>query len=72
MSKTFFGGAGKYEIYNDSCIIQQKFNDKRELINKYKIFNNVELIPNLVDKVSIRKIIDYEFKNEKNINLARA
>ena len=34
MSKTFFGGAGKYEIYNDSCIIQQKFNDKRELINK--------------------------------------
>ena len=72
MSKTFFGGEGKYEIYNDSCIIQQKINNKKELINKYKIFNNVELIPNHVDKVSIRKIIDYEFKNEKNINLARA
>lgn len=72
MSKTFFGGEGKYEIYNDSCIIWQKFNGNKELINKYKVFNNVELIPNLVDKVLIRKIIDYEFKNEKNINIARA
>ncbi|MFZ0455341.1 MAG: hypothetical protein WCE54_05930 [Ignavibacteriaceae bacterium] len=72
MSKTFLGGEGKYEIYNDSCIIQQKFNDNKELINKYKIFNNVDLIPSLIDKVSIRKIIEYEFKNEKNINIARA
>ena len=72
MSKTFFGGEGKYEIYNDCCIIQQKFNNNNELINKYKVFNNVELIPNLVDKVSIRKIIDYEFKNEKKLNIARA
>ncbi len=72
MSKTFFGGAGKYEIYNDSCIIQQKFNEKKELVNKYKIFNNVELIPNLVDKVSIQKIIDYEFKSERKINIANA
>lgn len=71
MSKTLFGGEGKYEIYNDSCIIQQKFNDKKELINKYKIFNNVESIPNLVDKVSIKKIIQYEFKNEQNIQVAR-
>ena len=70
MSKTLFGGEGKYEIYNDSCIIQQKFNDKKELINKYKIFNNVEAIPNLVDKVSIKKIIEYEFKNEQNIQVA--
>ena len=72
MSKTFFGGEGKYEIYNDCCIIQQKFNNNNELINKYKVFNNVELIPNQVDKVSIRKIIDYEFKNEKKLNIARA
>ncbi len=72
MSKTFFGGEGKYEIYNDSCIIQQKFNAKQELINKYKIFNNVDLIPNHIDKVSIRKIIEYEFKNEKNIQIASA
>ena len=72
MSKTFFGGEGKYEIYNDCCIIQQKFNNNNELINKYKVFNNAELIPNLVDKVSIRKIIDYEFKNEKKLNIARA
>jgi hypothetical protein len=72
MSKTFFGGEGKYEIYNDSCIIQQKFNDKKELINQYKIFNNVESVPNLIDKVSIRKIIDYEFKSGKNVKIANA
>jgi hypothetical protein len=72
MSKTFFGGEGKYEIYNDSCIIQQKFNNEKELINKYKIFNNVESIPNLIDKVSIKRIIEYEFKNEKKFNITRA
>ncbi len=61
MSKTYLGWDGKYEIYNDSCIIQQKFNFQKELINKYKIFNNVESIPNLVDKSTIQKIIEYEF-----------
>ena len=64
MSKTYFGWDGKYEIYNDSCIIQQKFNFQKELINKYKIFNNAESIPNLVDKTTIQKIIEYEFKSE--------
>lgn len=72
MSKTFFGGEGKYEIYNESCIIWQKFNDKKELVNKYKIFNNVELIPSMLDKVSIKRIIDYEFKKEQKINIANA
>ena len=72
MSKTFFGGEGKYEIYNESCIIWQKFNDKKELVNKYKIFNNVELIPSLIDKVSIKRIIDYEFKKEQKISIANA
>ena len=71
MSKTFFGWAGKYEIYNESCIIQQKFNNEKELINKYKIFNNVDSIPNLIDKVSIQKIIDFEFRTKK-INTANA
>ncbi len=71
MSKTFFGWAGKYEIYNESCIIQQKFNNEKELINKYKIFNNPDSIPNLVDKVSIQKIIDYEFR-VKRTNTANA
>ena len=72
MSKTFFGGEGKYEIYNESCIIWQKFNDKKELVNKYKIFNNVELIPSMLDKVSIKRIIDYEFKKEQKISIANA
>jgi hypothetical protein len=72
MSKTFFGGEGKYEIYNESCIIWQKFNNKKELVNKYKVYNNVELIPSLVDKVSIKRIIDYEFNKEQKINLANA
>jgi hypothetical protein len=71
VSKTFFGWAGKYEIYNESCIIQQKFNNEKELINKYKIFNNVDSIPNLIDKVSIQKIIDFEFRTKK-INTANA
>jgi hypothetical protein len=71
VSKTFFGWAGKYEIYNESCIIQQKFNNEKELINKYKIFNNADSIPNLIDKVSIQKIIDYEFR-VKQINTANA
>jgi len=71
VSKTFFGWAGKYEIYNESCIIQQKFNNEKELINKYKIFNNPDSIPNLVDKVSIQKIIDYEFR-VKRTNTANA
>jgi hypothetical protein len=71
VSKTFFGWAGKYEIYNESCIIQQKFNIEKELINKYKIFNSADAIPNLVDKVSIKKIIDYEFRVKK-INTANA
>ena len=62
MSKTFFGWDGKYEIYNDSCIIQQKFNCCKELINKYKIYNNSDSIPNQVDKISIQKIIDFEFR----------
>jgi hypothetical protein len=72
MSKTFFGGEGKYEIYNESCIIWQKFNNKKELVNKYKVYNDVELIPSLVDKVSIKRIIDYEFKIEQKINMANA
>ncbi|MEJ2617353.1 MAG: hypothetical protein P8Z35_20545 [Ignavibacteriaceae bacterium] len=72
MSKTFFGGEGKYEIYNESCIIWQKFNNKKELVNKYKVYNDVELIPSLVDKVSIKRIIDYEFNKEQKINLANA
>ena len=71
MSKTFLGWEGKYEIYNESCIIQQKFNSDKELTNKYKIFNNVNSIPSLVDKISIQKIIDYEFRVKK-INTANA
>lgn len=63
MSKTYFGWEGKYEIYNENCIIQQKFNENKELTDKYKIFNQVNSIPNLEDKISLRKIIDYEFKN---------
>jgi hypothetical protein len=69
MSKTFFGWDGKYEIYNDSCIIQQKFNNYKELINKYKIYNNADSIPNQVDKISIRKIIDFEFTEHLRQNL---
>ena len=72
MSKTLFGGEGKYEIYNETCIIQQKYDNNKELINKFKIFNNVELIPNSIDKVSIQRIIDYEFRNKLNIKIARA
>jgi hypothetical protein len=68
MSKIVMGLAGRYEIYNENCIILQKFNENKELTNKFKIYNDADLIPHLLDHAMIKKIIDHEFPDIKHLN----
>lgn len=61
MAKSYIGVDGYYEIFNQSSIIHRKIDKHGQIIDKYKVYNNVKNIPSRQDRWKIEEIISGKF-----------
>lgn len=57
MAKSFIGIDGCYEIFSHSSIIHRMVDKRGQIIDKYKVYNNVKNIPSRQDRWKIEEII---------------